>query len=109
LRKVTFEEYGIEEKRLWTVEYFDGCSPILAADVLTAVTGVREESVSSCASETDNFLGEAAGLLNWVEEFGWRASQFLGDLTVHADEEGSAVIGVGVPALCQVRAVEYWS
>jgi hypothetical protein len=103
LRKVAFEENGIEEKWLRAVEHFNCRSPFPAADVLTAIARVREESLSSCTGEeTEHFLGEVAGLLNWVEQLGWRAGELPCNLAVHADEEGRAVSGVGVAAVRQV-------
>jgi hypothetical protein len=109
LRKVTFEENGVEKQWLRTVEHFNCGRPFSAADVLTAIARVREESLSSCTSkETDNFFGEVAGLLNWVEELGWRAGEFPCNLAIYADEEGREVSGMGVAAMRQVRTVEYW-
>jgi hypothetical protein len=58
MRKVTFEKNGVEEKRLRTVEHFVGRTSASAAYVLTAVSGVRENSYStSTTEETEDLPG----------------------------------------------------
>jgi hypothetical protein len=100
MRKVALQKYGVEEKRLRTVEHFDGCGPFSAADVLTAIIGVREYSLSSHTSkEAEDLLGEFAGLLNWVEKLRWRASEFTSKLPVRADKEGGTVSWVWIAAM----------
>jgi hypothetical protein len=68
LRKIALEEYGVEKEWFRKFEYIDGPSSISAEDVLTAVSWVGLKSLSSIASEeTDDFLWNSAGLLDWVE------------------------------------------
>jgi hypothetical protein len=58
------------------------------ADVLTAVTGMREYSISSLTSEeTNDFFGKGARLLDRVKKLGWRTNELRSQLPVQADEE----------------------
>jgi hypothetical protein len=78
-----------------------------ADDKLTAVSGVRDESISSIASkETDHFFGDVARLLNRIEEFGGSAGELSSEFAVNANEEGGAVSGVWVTSVSQIGAVE---
>jgi hypothetical protein len=61
LRKVALQKYRVEKERLQTFERFGYRSPTSAANVLTAVSGVRENSLSNCASkEAEELLGGLA-------------------------------------------------
>jgi hypothetical protein len=43
--KITLEVLGIKEKRLWTVEHFDGRTSLRAEKELGAVSGMRKKSI----------------------------------------------------------------